>query len=42
MKTAFWLAGATALALATPAMAANSVKAIEARNAARQHTQSAA
>src|SRR6266478_5285084 len=26
MKTAFWLAGATAVALATPAMAANSVK----------------
>src|SRR5712692_7542225 len=26
MKTAFWLVGATALALATPAMAANSVK----------------
>ena len=26
MRTAFWLAGATALALATPAMAANSVK----------------
>src|SRR5213593_1908060 len=26
MRSAFWLAGATALALATPAMAANSVK----------------
>src|SRR5260370_31292192 len=26
MRTAFWLAGATALALATPAMAADSIK----------------